>query len=217
MWRGPQYSNDRFILRKDRDKHYLRAASSCAAGGLLYTPQDNVNTWRQCWSVLGENSILLMSLSLQQTIAVGVGSYDDIYACYISGKIPPSWSHACAARLKLDHRTGTPQQSRCIFDSLRENVGISDSMLYSRVHSTPACIWVQSLWAILTESNIHCDWVLRWGGRWSWRRTRSLDKAKGQFYRTQTPWFIHNIQTITVCLLCSCDIYHIYGGHDLLD
>lgn len=101
MWQVRRCSNDRFILKRDRDKHYLRAASSscCCCCRLATHPKDSVSSPSLYWSVLGEIPFYYCP-SPQQTVVVSVGSYDDIFVCFDNGKIPLSWKHAWAARLK---------------------------------------------------------------------------------------------------------------------
>lgn len=132
MWHARRCSNDRFILKRDRDKHYLSAASSSAAAAAdsLYTPK-TASVHRVC---PGGNSFLLLSLS-EQTVVVSGGSYDDIFVCFNNGKIPLLWRHAWTAGLNAQSEdtrritTGTRQgaarrksgETKLVGGSLRPN------------------------------------------------------------------------------------------------
>lgn len=98
VWQVHQRSDDSFILKRDRDKHYLRAASTSAAADLLHTIK-TVSVHQVCTD-LSWGKFLSTTVPLRQTVVVSVGSYDDIFVCFYNGKIPLSWTHAQAARLK---------------------------------------------------------------------------------------------------------------------
>ena len=63
------------------------------------TSQSSVSSPSLHRSVLGEIPFYYCP-SLQQTVVVSVGPYDDVFAGFNNGKIPLLWTHAWTVRLK---------------------------------------------------------------------------------------------------------------------
>lgn len=79
-WQLFQICNDRFTLKRVRDKHYLRAAADV----LLHPKAASVH--RVCADVCPGEIPFYHCPSLLQTVVVSVGSLEDISVCLNSGK-----------------------------------------------------------------------------------------------------------------------------------
>lgn len=90
------------------------------AADLLHTIK-TVSVHRVCTD-LSRGKFLSTTVPLQQTVVVSVGSYDDIFVCFYNGKIPLSWTHAQAARLKAQLWRGAGSRWRVENTELRWNL-----------------------------------------------------------------------------------------------